>query len=79
MQTSPTNLPPKMKKWDNLGNYWLIKLKFGMQVPFTRPHVIITFGDDPSIFYRPTRPTKKLPIAKFQCEFVLDLEVVIKN
>ena len=32
---------PKMKKWDNFGNFWPIKLKFGMQVPFTRPHVII--------------------------------------
>ena len=27
---------PNMKKWD-IGNFWPIKLKFGMQVPFTWP------------------------------------------
>ena len=45
-----------MKKWDNFGNFWLIKLKFGMQVPFTRPHATVTFGNDPTIFL-PTNPT----------------------
>ena len=41
---------PKMTKYDNFGNFWLIKLKFGMQVPFTRPHAAVTFGNDPTIF-----------------------------
>ena len=41
-----------MEKWDNLGNFWPIKLKFGMQVPFTHPHVAVTFGNDPTIFSR---------------------------
>ena len=45
-----------MKKWDNLGNFGPIKLKFGMQVPFTRPRATITFGDNPIIF-PPTKST----------------------
>ena len=57
---------PKMKKWDNFDNYRPIKLKFGMLDPFTYPHATVTFCNDPTVFfYRPTRPTKKFPIAKF--------------
>ena len=47
---------PKMKKWVNFGNFWPIHLQFGMQVPFTHPHVTVTFGNDPTIF-SPTNPT----------------------
>ena len=39
-----------MEKWDNLSNFWPIKLKFGMQVPFTHPHAAVTFGNDSTIF-----------------------------
>ena len=46
----------KVEKWDNFGNFWPIKMKFGMQVPFTRPHAAVTFGNDPTIF-SPTNPT----------------------
>ena len=45
-----------MEKWDNLGNFWPIKLKFGMQVPFTHLHAAVTFDNDPTIF-SPTNPT----------------------
>ena len=47
---------PKLKTWDNFGNVWPIKLKFGMQVPFMRPHATVTFGNDPTILL-PTSPT----------------------
>ena len=47
---------PKVKKWDNFSNYWPIKLKFGMQVPFTYLHATVTFDNDPSIFLL-TNPT----------------------
>ena len=47
---------PNMRKWDNFGNFWPIKLKFGMQVPFTCPRITVTFGNDPTIF-SPTNPT----------------------
>ena len=56
MQTSPTNLPTKNENWDNFGNFWPIKLKFGMQVHFTRSHAAVTFGNDPIIFSL-TNPT----------------------
>ena len=47
---------PKMTKYDNFGNFWLIKLKFGIQVPFSHPHAAVTFDDDPTIFSQ-TNPT----------------------
>ena len=50
---------PNMKKWDNIGNFWPIKLKFGMQVPFTG---LVTIQP---LFHRQTRLSKKLPMAKF--------------
>ena len=47
---------PNMKEWDIFGNFWPVKLKFGMQVPFTRPHAAVMFGNDPTIF-SPSNPT----------------------
>ena len=46
----------KMKKRDNINNFWPITLKFGMQVPFTRLHATVKFGIDPTIFSQ-TNPT----------------------
>ena len=43
MQTS-------QKKWDNFGNFWPIKLKFGLQVPFMDLHATETFGNDLTVF-----------------------------
>ena len=68
MQTGLTDLPnmnqSNMKKWDNFGDFWPIKLKFGVQVPFTRPHVPVTFGNDPTIF-SPTNPTYQPKVKKW--------------
>ncbi len=47
---------PKVKKWDNFGNFWPIKLTFGMRVPITRLRATVTFGNDPTIFLL-TNPT----------------------
>ena len=46
----------KMKIWDRYSNFWPIELKFGMQVPFIRPHATVMLGNDPTIFL-PTNPT----------------------
>ena len=46
----PLPLPSKVKKWDNIGNFWSIKLEFAVQVPFMRPHVAVRFGHDSTIF-----------------------------
>ena len=53
----PTN-QTKVKTWDNIHNFWPIELKFGVQVPFTRPHAAVTFDTDPPIFltYQPDLP-----------------------
>ena len=50
---------PNMKEWDIFGNFWPFQLKFGMQVPFTRPRATVTLGNDPTIF-SPTNPTYQI-------------------
>ena len=40
----------KMSPFNFMKNLFPIKLKFGMQVPFIRPHAAVTFGNDPIIF-----------------------------
>ena len=58
MQTGPTDLPTKYEKMNNFANFWPIKLKFGLQVPFTHPHATVTFSYDTTIF-SPTNPTNQ--------------------
>ena len=53
-----------MEKWDNFDNLWLIKLKFGMQVPCTRPHAVVTFGNHPTIFSPSNSTYQKVAYSK---------------
>ena len=60
----PPPLPSKVKKWDNFGNFRSIKLEFAMQVPFTHPHVAVTFGNDPTIFSQTNLTYQKVAYSK---------------
>ena len=57
---------PKMKKWDNFGNFWPIKLKFCMQAPFTRPQATVSRIETWS------SPTLSKPFSRIQPDFCAD-------
>ena len=65
MQTGPTDLPTKYEKMNNFANFEPIKLKFNMQVPFTRPRATVAFGIDAMIFSPTNLTYQKVAYSEF--------------
>jgi len=59
---------PKVKIWDNFGNFWSIELIFGIRVHFEQPLSTGTFRNNPTIF-PPTSATEQ----KIACRGILKL------